>query len=294
MTNALLYAATVAIWGTAFYAISLQLGVVPVELSIAYRFGLAAFVFFAFALVTKRTLRFSARDHLGFALIGAFLFCLQYIVLYEALDFIASGPGAVAFSSIVVFNIVFGAIFLKTPLEPKIVFGAGLGVAGIAMVFWSDLRSLNVANLAMAGLALSVFSAALASVGNLLSEHIQRRGVPVIQASAFGMTYGAILSVAIALVLSKQFAFETSFAYAGSLLYLAGVSTVFGFVFYLTLIGRIGAARTGYMWVLIPILALAVSTVFEGYVWTPVAAVGVAVVLVGNALVLTTRRVRAQ
>lgn len=294
MTNTLLYVATVAIWGTAFFAISLQLGTVPVEWSIAYRFSLAAPVFFAFALVTERTLHFSARDHLAFVLMGVFLFCLQYVVLYEAMDFIASGQGAVAFSSIVLFNIAFGAIFLKTPLEPKIIIGAVLGVAGIIMVFWNDVRAFDMGNLAMAGLALSVFSAALASVGNLLSEHIQRRGVPVIQASAFGMTYGAVFSTAIALALGKPFAFETSLVYAGSLLYLAGISTVFGFVFYLTLIGRIGAARTGYMWILIPVLALTISTVLEGYVWTPIAAAGIAVVLVANALMLTPRRARTQ
>jgi drug/metabolite transporter (DMT)-like permease len=293
MTNTFLYIATLAIWGTAFYAISLQLGTVPVEWSIVYRFGFGALVFFAFAAATKRKIRFSARDHLAFAAMGVFLFGLQYVVLYKATELIASGPAAVAFSSIVFFNIAFGAVFLKTPLERKIVAGAILGVAGIVMVFWNDLRGFGAGNIAIAGLALAIFSGALASVGNLISERIQDRGVPVIQTNAYGMAYGAIFCAGLALAIGEPIAFEPTLLYAGSLIYLAGIATVFGFAFYLTLIGRIGAARTGYMWVMIPIVALAVSTVLEGYLWTPIAAGGIAAVLIGNALMLTPRRARS-
>jgi drug/metabolite transporter (DMT)-like permease len=268
MTNTFLYIATLAMWGTAFYAISLQLGTVPVEWSIAYRFGFGALVFFAFAAATKRKIRFSARDHLAFTAMGVFLFGLQYVVLYKA-------------------------VFQKTPLERKIVAGAILGVAGIVMVFWNDLRGFGAGNIAIAGLALAICSGALASVGNLISERIQDRGVPVIQTNAYGMAYGAIFSAGLALAIGEPIAFEPTLIYAGSLIYLAGIATVFGFAFYLTLIGRIGAARTGYMWVMIPIVALAVSTVLEDYLWTPIAAGGIAAVLIGNALMLTPRRARS-
>ena len=293
MANILLYLVTVGIWGTSFFVTTFQLGVVPLEVSVAYRFALGALIFFAFALATGRSLRFPARDHVAFMAIGAFLFSLQFVAIYRSIELIASGLTTLAFSTIVLFNIGLGVVFLKAPFEPRIIVGAALGVGGITMVFWPDVTAFEAGGLALAGLGFAVLSAVLASAGNILSVRIQRHGIPIVQINAFGMAYGAIISAVFGVVRGKPFAFDWSTAYAGSLVFLVILSTVLAFAFYLTLLGRIGAARAGYVFVLIPIVALAVSTLFEGYVWTPLAAGGVAAVLLGNALVLMPRRVRA-
>jgi len=81
--------------------------------------------------------------------------------------------------------------------------------------------------------------------------------------------------------------FEWTVSYVGSLLYLAIFASVLGFTFYLTLLGRIGADRAAYATVLFPIVALTLSTVFEGYEWTMLSLIGVVVVLAGNLLVLS-------
>ncbi len=289
VANALLYVATVGIWGTTFFAITLQFGVVPLEISISYRFALAAAIFFAFALASGRSLRFRLRDHGAFMLLGIFLFSFHFLAVYASAGLIASGLTSVAFSTIVLFNIGLGTFFLKVPLQPRIVVGAMLGIAGIALVFWRDVATFDFGDVALAGLGLAILGAALASVGNIVSARIQSRKVPIVQANAYGMAYGAIFIAAFGAVRGQPFVFDWSLIYAGSLVYLAIVSTVLAFAFYLTLLGRIGAARAGYMWVLFPIVALAMSTFLEGYAWTPLAATGVAVVLLGNALVLTPR-----
>ena len=289
MANVLLYVATVGIWGTTFFAVTLQFGVVPLEVSISYRFAMAAVIFFAFALASGRSLRFRMRDHGAFMLLGIFLFSFHFLAVYGSADRIASGLTSVAFSTIVLFNIGLGAIFLSVPVQPRIVVGAGLGIVGIALVFWRDVATFDFGDVALAGLGLAILGAALASVGNIVSAHIQSRKVPIVQANAFGMAYGAVFIAAFAVLRGQPFVFDWSVVYAGSLGYLTIVSTVLAFAFYLTLLGRIGAARAGYMWVLFPIVALAMSTFLEGYKWTPIAAIGLAVVLLGNAIVLTPR-----
>jgi drug/metabolite transporter (DMT)-like permease len=122
--------------------------------------------------------------------------------------------------------------------------------------------------------------------GNMISTVVQRRGVPLLSATAWGMTYGCVVLLALNVLRGNAFIIEPTFKYVGSLLYLSIGASVLAFMSYLTLLRRLGAARAGYATVLFPIIALAVSTVLEGYVWTPLAMVGVAFALIGNILVL--------
>ena len=120
----------------------------------------------------------------------------------------------------------------------------------------------------------------------MISVNNQRRGLPVLQANAYGMSYGAAFMAITALVAGRTFDFDPSLVYTGSLFYLAIFGSVFGFGFYLTLLGRIGADRAAYATVLFPIIALGLSTVFESFQWTPGAFAGMLLVLGGNVLVL--------
>ena len=117
MYNAFLYLLTVMIWGSTWLAIKFQLGVVSPELSIAYRFALAAAILIIFSLVRRLPMRFNLKAHGFFALQGLLLFSLNYILVYLAEELLTSGLVAVIFSLIVIFNVVFGAIFLGKPVN---------------------------------------------------------------------------------------------------------------------------------------------------------------------------------
>ena len=120
----------------------------------------------------------------------------------------------------------------------------------------------------------------------MASARNQKAGIPVVQGNAFGMAYGALFTFAVALVRGVPFAFDGSPAYLLSLFYLALFATVFGFGCYLTLLGRIGADRAAYASVVFPVVALGLSTVFEDFRWTAPAFAGVALILLGNVVVL--------
>lgn len=282
----LIYTVAVVAWGTAFFAAKLQAGVVPLEWSVAYRFALAAPVFFLVALATGRSLRAGVRDHVVFAALGLLLFSVHFLAVYESTTRISSGLTAVGFSIIVIFNALLAVPAMGTRLEGRTLLGSALGMAGIALVYSGDLGEFKGSAGAWAGIGLAVFAAAVASGGNLLSARIQRRGVPIIQANAWGMSYGALAMALYAVATGKPPAVELTFTYVGAMAYLVVLSTVIAFHAYLSLIHRIGAGRAAYVWVAAPALALVVSTLFEGYVWHLPAVLGVLLMTGGNVLML--------
>jgi drug/metabolite transporter (DMT)-like permease len=292
MFNLLLYAVAVLIWGSTWLAIEFQLGVVAVEVSLAYRYLLAAAVGFAWCAVTGRSLRFDLRAHRYFALMGVFMFGLNYIAAYAAQIYITSALNAIAFSSMVWLNIINARIFLRTRIDEATYAGAGLGIVGLAIIFWPEMQDLSLSDRVFVGACLSLTGAFLASLGNIVSATAQREGLPVMASTAWGMFYGAVLNSAVALALGKPFNFDMSPDYVVSLLFLAVLGSVVAFGCYLTLLGRIGADRAGYSMVMVPIVAVILSTMFEGFVLEPHVVAGVALALTGNVAVLARGRLQ--
>lgn len=284
MGNNLLYVATVLIWGSTWYAIKMQLGAVDPDLSVAYRFIVAATVLIVFCLATGRSLRFPLRHHPYIAALGLFLFCLNYWLFYYATFELTTGVVAVVFSLIMMMNILNGAVLFGTRVEPRVLGAAGLGMIGLVLVFWDDLTAMDPTSGPMIGLGLSIVATYSASLGNMASLRNTRAGLPVIQMNALGMAYGALFMTVLALFRGAPISFDFSPGYVGSLLYLAVFGSVLAFGFYLTLLARIGADRAAYAAVVFPIVALIISTFLEDYVWTAPALIGVALILGGNIL----------
>lgn len=280
--NLTLYVLTVFIWGSTWLGIKFQLGHVDPLVSVAYRFCLAAAVLFVFCLARGLRMRFSAGDHAFMGLQGACLFAINYWFFYLAEVNLTSGIVAVTFSTIVFWNIINGYLLLRTPISPRVFLGAVLGTIGIAMVFWPELTAFSLVDESFRGLVLSLAATLLASFGNILSARNQKHGLPVIQTNAYGMAYGGLLMALVALAAGKPFAFETTLVYISSLIYLAVFGSIVAFGCYLTLVGTIGAAKAAYATLLFPIVALAFSTFFEGYRWSPPAVLGVVIIIAGN------------
>jgi drug/metabolite transporter (DMT)-like permease len=287
MYNAFLYLITVVIWGSTWLAIKYQLGIVSPELSIAYRFGLAASILILFSLVRRLPMRFELKSHGFFALQGFLLFSLNYFLVYLAEGYLTSGLVAITFSLIIITNVIFGAVFLGNPIRTKVVIGAIFGLAGLAFVFWPELSAFNLSSQKVLGMGLSFIATISASLGNVVSARNQRHDLPVIQTNAYGMLYGAFFMFLLAIFRGAQLEFDTSASYIFSFLYLTIFLSFISFGSYLTLLGRIGLDRAAYVTVIFPIIALLLSTVFEGLQWGAAQLVGVALVLLGNAVVLS-------
>lgn len=281
-----LYALTVLAWGTSWIAMKAQLGPVAPEVSTLWRFALAAPVMWAWAASRGERLAYPVADHLRFAATGAFMFSSNLMLFLYAAQYLPSGLLAVVFSLVSIVNLVFEALFLGQPIERRVAVGGLLGAAGIGLLYWPEFARAGFSRDVLIGLALSLAGTLSFCLGNLAAGMVQRRGVPLLAANAWGMTYGCLVLALLSLVRGQTFAVAWTPAYVAATVYLALFASVLAFACYLTLLRRIGPARAGYATVLFPVVALAISTAAEGYMWTPPALAGVALALGGNLLVL--------
>lgn len=289
MQNLIYYLVTVLIWGSTWFAIKFQLDAAAVPVSLYWRFGIAAVVLFAYCTYKRLPIRFAPYEHAFMALQGLCLFSVNYLLFYWCTNYITSGLVAVIFSTVIVMNILNSALFLKKSIEPVVVAGAMVGLTGITLVFWSDVSSIEAQNTSGAigkGIMLGLVATLSASLGNILSARNQGLGLPVIQTNTFGMLYGALFMFGYSILTSAEHSINWNLSYAVSLLYLAIPGSIFAFGAYLSLIGRIGADRAAYATVLFPVVALIISSMFEGFTFTATSVVGIGLVLFGNSLVL--------
>ncbi len=289
MPSYVIYGIVVLIWGTTWYAIKFQLGVVAPEISLVYRFSIAAICLFIYARVVGSPMRLSRRDHIFVALQGMTLFCLNYWLTYLATQYLTSGLVAVLFTSIIFLNLVNARMIFGIPIERRVLIAAAAGMLGVALLFLPELRSAVGDRTVLMGCLLALGATYLASLGNMAAMRNTGSGLPVVTVNAYGMGYGTVGLALIALIRGAPLAFDSSWPYVVSLLYLALAGTSLAFGLYLALLKRIGPARASYTSVLFPVVALLVSTMFEGYRWSLAAFIGLAVLLAGNALALSGR-----
>lgn len=290
MKNFILFAISSLIWGSTWLAIKFQLGVVDPLVSVVYRFFLASFILFLYCRLTSLNLRFSLKEHGYMALLGALLFGINYWLVYLAELHLPSGLVAVVFSSIILLNIINGAIFLRSKIRLYVVYGAVIGIMGIGLVFKEELFFFSLSSENSYALLLALIAAVLASLGNITSAYLQKKKLPVIQTNTFAMFYGPLFMLILCLFLGKPFNIDLSYSYLGSLLYLTLFGSIIAFSSYLTLLGNIGADKSAYVTLVIPVIALILSTIFEDYVWNLSALIGVLFILTGNFIILKKRK----
>lgn len=287
-----LFLTATAVWGSTWLAIKYQLGVVAPEWSVAYRFALAAILLSLWCAATGRSLHFPARDHRYLAALGATLFGLNYISVYWAEQYVTSGLVAVVFSLITFMNPIAMRLFFGTPMAGRTFFAASLGVVGVALLFLPELEQASRGGDAAYGVAFALIGTIVASGGNMIAMRNNAVGMAIFPSTAWGMAYGAMVAAIAALMQGVPRSFDTSPAYLLSLAYLAVFGSVVAFGAYLTLLKRVGGGPAAFVAVSTPVLALALSTLFEGYRWTWVAALGVVLAVIGNWLALAPARRR--
>lgn len=281
------YATALLVWGTSWYAIKLQVGVVAPEVSVFWRFSLAAAIMAAWVAVAGRPFRFPLAMHLRFAAMGVAMYSSNFALFYVAGQYVASGLLAVIFSLASILNVLFAAALFGERLEGRVVAGAVLGVTGVVCLFLPEIAGTRLNAEGMFALALGLGGVLSFSCGNMVARTVQQAGVSLMSQNMWGMVYGSLWIGLIAVFSGKEFTVDPTVTYLGSLLWLAVFSTVVAFAAYLTLMRRIGPGRVGYITVMFPVVALSVSTLLEGYQWSPIAGLGVALALSGNYLVLT-------
>jgi len=281
------FAVVTLIWGSTWLVIRDQIGTVPPSWSVAYRFLIAGVVMMGVCLATGRSLKAAAPAHGFFLAMALFQFTLNFNFVYRAEAYVTSGLVAVAFALLVVPNAALAWVFLKQRITLRFAWGATLGIVGVSLLFWQEFG--NVGSGVGIGLALTLLGVLSASVGNVLQAGERGRSLDIMVTLAWSMLYGGIGNAMFAWGVSGPPTFETTPTYIAGLLYLAVFASALAFSIYYDMIRAVGPARAAYSSVVVPFVAMALSTLFEGYRWSPVAFVGVALAVAGLYIALRAR-----
>jgi drug/metabolite transporter (DMT)-like permease len=284
-----LFLIATAIWGSTWLAIKFQLGVVAPEASVTYRFALAALLLAVACAARGRPLAFPARTHAWMAAQGATFFGLNYIGVYIAERHVASGLVAVVFSTIVFITPVAMRLAFGTPIAPRVIVGAALGVVGVAMLFLPQLRGAGGDVNTLLGIGYAFGATVIAAIGNLVTMRLQREQVPVFTGTAWGMAYGALTSAICGALAGVEWTFDARAPYVASLAYLVVLGSVVAFGAYFLLLRKVGPTLASFVGISTPVVAMLLSSLFEGYQWSVTAGLGVVLAVAGNVLALRAR-----
>ena len=279
------------VWGSTWLVITGQLGVVPASWSVAYRFVVAGIAMLGWAAYRGELARLDARGWLFATLVGVTQFCLNFNFVYRAEGFITSGLVAVIFGLLLVPNAILGRIFLGQRMGGQLLVGSVIAILGVALLFLHEVRSDPSGTAALfAGIGLTLGAILSASVANILQGTATARRYPMTGTLGIAMLIGAGVNAGYAWATTGAPVIVASPRYWAGVLYLGIVASALAFPLYFGVLRTIGAAKAAYSGVIVPVIAMLLSTLFEGYRWSLLAAGGAGLVMVGLVIALSARR----
>jgi drug/metabolite transporter (DMT)-like permease len=286
VNNFILFIITLFCWSPTWYVIKFQLGYVDPLVSVFYRFLIASIIIFIYLFIKKKELRFSLNYHFWFLFFGICLYSLNYVFFYLSNTYLISAFPAIVFSTVVIMNILGEGFYFKKKPSIKTIIGATIGMMGIIIIFNDEIFNFSLTNGIHIGLFLALLGTFCASTGNMVHQRNLNNNFPLIQTIAYAMLYGSFVTLLITQIKGTELLFEFSFSYIASLAYLSIFGSIFAFIFYLKLIEKIGAGRAGYVGVVMPVLALMISTIFENLEWQIDLIIGLPILIIGAVLVI--------
>ena len=286
MSNLILFIATLFCWSPTWYLIKFQLGYVDPLVSVFYRFFAASLIIFLYLIIKKKNLIFSYKQHIWFLFFGMCLYSINYVFFYTSNTYLISAFPAIVFSTVVIMNILGEWFYFKKKPTIQTLIGAAIGMIGIVIIFNKEIFSFSLSNGTHIGLFLALLGTFCASTGNMVHQRNLNNNYPLIQTIAFAMLYGSLITLLITQLNNTELLFEFTFKYIASLTYLSVFGSIFAFIFYLRLLEKVGAGRAGYVGVVMPVLALLISTVFENLEWQQDLIIGLPILIIGAVLVI--------
>ena len=275
-----LFLAPVLIWASTWHVILYQLAsTVPALTSVGWRFALSAVLLAGLARWQGMSLKLPRYAHGYMLATGVIQYAGNYWSIYEAERFVPSGLVAVLFCLMVFMNAFVAWLLWRQPVSRRFLAASSGAVLGVALIFWPEIASTGARPDAALGMGLSLFAVVVAVIGGFFTLVLTRRGLPLVPVLAWSMGYGAAFLLLMSLALGHGLPFDGTWPYVGSLVYLAAFGSVIAFTLYYKLAERRGPAQAALIGVLVPVIALIVSAVLEGWQATPLAVGGMALCL---------------
>lgn len=289
-SNIVLFLGALLFWSATWSIIGLTQVNIDLDptISVFIRFILAGLIILAYVILTNRKLIFSLKEHLYFFILGIFLYSGNYIFFYHSNVYLPSNIPATVFCLLTIFNILGEKFIFKKPITSMTLSGALLGITGIGIIFYQDFVNFNLNSGTTLGLMFALFATLSASAGNLIAIYNKRNyNIPLLQNVAFAMIYGALVALIVSFVKGAEFYIPiNNFSYLLGLAYLIIFGSIISFLCYIRFIENTSASTGGYIGVIMPILALIISMIFEDVKPDIFFLTGLPVALIGLLLIL--------
>ena len=285
------FAIVTLIWGSTWIVIRDQLATVPPSWSVTYRFATAGLTMLAWAAIRRDSLRLDKRGMLFALALALTQFVLNFNFVYRAEQHITSGVVAICYALLLVPNAVLARIFLGQRMGRQLLIGSAIALAGVVLLFLHEIRlSASGPEQAMLGIAIAMAGVLSASVANVMQATETSKAYPMASMLGWAMLIGAGLDALFAFATAGAPVVEPRATYLLGILYLGVLGSALTFTLYFALIRAIGPAKAAYTSVVIPVIAMVFSTLFEGYRWSELAAGGALLVVAGLVIALSARR----
>lgn len=279
------------IWGSTWFVIRDQLGTVPSAWSVTYRFAVAAAAMFMLTAAMRQPLGIDRRMLAWTALLGLMQFCLNFNFVYAAEHYVTSGLVAVVFGLLIIPNALLAKCWLGRPIGGAFILGSAIAAIGVGLLMVQEYRAAPVGGTeVLVGLGLTALGVLAASVSNVLQVLPRIARYPTVTILSWSMLWGTIIDGAFAFLTSGPPVIDMRPAYIGGVLYLGLVGSVVAFPLYFGLIRNIGPGKAAYTGVLVPVIAMLLSTLFENYRWSLLAVAGAALALTGLVIAMRGRK----
>ena len=296
-SNFFLFLSALLFWSATWSIIGLTQVNIDLDpsVSVFIRFILAGFIILIYVAITKRKLIFSIRDHVYFFILGIFLYSGNYIFFYNSNVYLPSNIPATVFCLLTIFNILGEKFLFKKPITTVTLSGAILGISGILIIFFNDFISFNLNSGTTIGLMFALLATLSASAGNLIAIYNKRNfSIPLLQNVAYAMIYGALVALLVSFIKGSEFYIPiTNFSYILGLTYLIIFGSIISFLCYIRFIENTSASTGGYIGVVMPILALIISMIFEDVKPDIYFLTGLPIALIGLLLILKQESVKS-
>jgi drug/metabolite transporter (DMT)-like permease len=279
------------IWGSTWIVIRGQLGIVPAQWSVVYRFAISAVAMAAVARWQGQSLRLGAKGMLAALFLGFTQFFINYDAVYLAEQHITSGVVATVFALLLIPSSLLAWAFLGQKPSARFAWGSLVAVAGIVLLFANELQAKSASREEVAaGIGLTLVGVLGAAAANVMQARPEVRRFPLLSLLAWAMALGTLMDAATAWALTGPPVFDSSVGYVAGLLWLALAASVLTFALYYPVVRKIGPARAAYSSVAVPIIAMGFSTWLEDYRWTWLAIAGAVLALGGMAVAMSRSR----
>jgi drug/metabolite transporter (DMT)-like permease len=283
---------TGTIWGSTWFVITGQIDGVPAAWSVFYRFALATPALFLVAVLMKNRLRLTRPEHMLALGVGIAQFSGNFLFVYNAERYITSGIVAVMFALLMVPNAVFARLFIGEKVQGGFVTGSLVAIAGVSLLLVHEWEVAPLGGNVALGIVLAIGGMLAASIANVVQANDVGRAVPMVSLLAWAMLYGTIFDLGFAFVTAGPPPLPQAWQFWAGTAYLAIIGSVVTFPLHYNLVREIGAGRTAYNGIVTVCVAMLLSTLFEGYQWTALAALGAGLALVGMGLALRSKQRR--